>query len=194
MGIAFKPFLLRLVHLIFLPEKAWQNISQEEKNGRHVFISHAIPLLLISGAADFIFHLNQPEFNAVAYSWATIAFVFSVFGDSLSIAVVVRFVLLLSQNYNLNGTYSLFLKIVSYAITPFALVSALVKFFPELNILYILGFYSFYIFYKGLLAYFSFPEGRQTAFAMISILLIVVVFSVVGIFINIAASVLYSLI
>ena len=191
MHIPWLAFLRRMNGFIFSPVKTWQQVSHEPKSGKQVFTGYALPLLFISGFADFYYHLNMPDIQVEPYSLAVTAFIFSVVGDAFSITISAWFLALLGQNFRVNASYSVVLKILSYSITAFALVSALVKFFPAASILYILGFYSFYILFQGLNTFFTFPEDKKTAFVFISILLIVVVFSVTGILINVGASFLF---
>jgi hypothetical protein len=189
-----KSYLFRIIGFIFSPRKTWNEVKKESSSGISVFTGYVLPLLFISGLSDFFFHLNMPEVMADKYSWAVLAFVFSVLGDSASIFLSAYMLSLLGYNYKIEASYSQFLKIISYSITAFALVSALVKIVPELNILYFMGFYSFYILYVGLDRFFTFPENKKPAIVFISILLIIVIFSVVGILINFTASAVYSLI
>ena len=191
MHISVLAFLRRMIGLIFFPVKTWKQVSREPKSGKQVFTGYALPLLFISGFADFFYHLYMPDIEAERYSWAVAAFIFSVIGDAFSITISAWLLALLGQNFRLNASYSVLLKIVSYSITAFALVSTMVKFIPKASILYILGFYSFYILFQGLNTFFTFPEDKKTAFVFISFLLIVVVFSITGILINVGASFLF---
>jgi hypothetical protein len=130
-----KSYLFRIIGFIFSPRKTWNEVKKESSSGISVFTGYVLPLLFISGLSDFFFHLNMPEVMADKYSWAVLAFVFSVLGDSASIFLSAYMLSLLGYNYKIEASYSQFLKIISYSITAFALVSALVKIVPELNIL-----------------------------------------------------------
>ena len=192
MHFAVLDFLRRMAGFLFFPVKTWEQVSHESKPGSQVFTNYALPLLFISGFADFFYHLNMPDIHWERYSWAASAFILSIISDAFSIAISAWLLALLGQNFRLNASYSVLLKIVSYSITAFALVSAAVKFIPEAGILYILGFYSFYILFQGFNAFFIFPGDKKTSFVFISILLFIVVFSITGILIQVGVTFLFS--
>ena len=135
--------LLRMKNLILSPREEWHTIHKLKKNTNEVLTEFSLPLIAMVSIATFLnYILNYQEVNfELAIKQATIAFT-ALFGGLYISYFIVR-VLLKKCNFSNDSNHAF--RIVGYASGLWYLITLIVSIIPELVLLHITSFYTFYI-------------------------------------------------
>src|SRR5690554_922084 len=139
MEVSVKQFGHKIKSLIIKPTAFWKNEKLQPNGVHQVFIGHFLPLVILSGAAEFIGQLNKVPglylvFPFMHFSRVIIQYVLVYFCSSFITNQMIR---------PFGGIMDLTAarKLTAYSLMPLMLVSIVTNLFPFFYILDVLSFY-----------------------------------------------------
>lgn len=178
-------FLIRSKNLIINPEAEWKVIASEDTKANAVMLHFVLPYLVLNFAASicggFIFS-DRWFFNPIGYALAQAITSFLVYIIVLYITPII--IKALGTSFGTETTQNNVFKLVAYSFTPAYIIGILVGLVPMLGVLGIVGLYSFYIMWHGFGALLKTPEDKKTGFFIVSILIIIGEYIVLGLILS----------
>lgn len=169
----------RVRQIILQPKDFWRSQRNEAGSQMEILVAHLLPLLLLASLAVFVgeFFSNVQFYAGTAVYLAVRKFVFFI----LFYFISVFFANQLMQT--LGGTKDIRLarKLMGYSITPFLLISLVTGLVPYLQDLNILGLYCFYLFWLGGKELVDMPEKKRDSYLMLTIMVNFFVYVFLGI-------------
>ena len=174
----------RVKNILITPKTEWTAIEGENTPHAKLFTTYVLPLAVIPAIAAFI------GYGLIGYSifgirvgsiglgirQAIIQFIVSAGGVYLT-AVIINF---LAENFGAKKNFDKAFSLVAYAYTPM-FIGGIFYILPSLSILASLaGIYGLYLLYIGLKPLMNSPEDKTTVYFVISLLAMIVVYSVLG--------------
>ncbi|HZH71162.1 MAG TPA: Yip1 family protein [Mariniphaga sp.] len=182
MEVSIKQFSNKIRHLIFKPTSFWKNEKLIPNGIQPLFLGHFLPLVLLTGAAEFFgqllkgsgFYLMYPLMRSMReIILYLLMYVFSVFLTQKLI-----------KPFEGKNHTSAVKKLITYSLMPVMLVSIVTSLFPFLYILDVLAFYSFFIFIVGVDELMEFPERKQTRYIVIALMGNLFIYSFLSLFLT----------
>ena len=177
----------RIKNILVSPKTEWQTIRAEKKPHVEVLTTYVLLLALIPALASFIgYGLIGKTVLGIkigGFGWglrhAIIQYVTMVGGVYLS-ALVINF---LADTFNARKNFDQAFSLVAYSYTPMFVGGVFYLFLSLTWLALIAGLYGLYLLYIGLAPMMKVPNEKQTAYFVVSLLVMIVVSAVLsGIF------------
>jgi hypothetical protein len=174
----------RVISIITKPKEEWLVINGETPNTNQIIMSYVLPLTLAGAAASFIgagiigrsflgVRFASINLGVVAAITALIVGIASVFVSSFIIDA-------LAPSFGSEKNMGRSMQLVAYSYTP-SFVGALLSFYPPIGIIgSLFGFYGLYLLWLGLPTMKKTPEDKQAGYFIVSLLVIIVAWIVIG--------------
>ncbi len=182
MEVSLKQIGNKVKAILIRPASFWKGERLEPTSMQQLFAGYFLPLLLLTGAAEFTgqllkgagFYLMYPLMRGMReIILFLLMYLVSVF---LSNQLIKAF----GGKKDLNTVR----RLVGFSMLPILLVSFVTNLFPFLYVLEILGFYSFFIFMAGAEELLFFPENKKNRYILITLFSNFFVFSFLSIFLS----------
>jgi hypothetical protein len=177
--MGLKKLFIRGQNLLFNPGAEFKLIKEERADLATVTKSYTLPVSAIVAI-----------FALIGSSYSTIALPVNSFLYVIINAIIVFFLLithtyisgraigLLGHNISSEVKSSRYFALAAYSQLPFFLVLAVIKLFPSLIFLVVLGFYSAFLFHTGTTILTRIPSSKRIQFTILSVLIIITSFIV----------------
>ncbi len=182
MEVSIKQIGNKVKTILIRPASFWKSERLEPTGMQQLFTGYFLPLVLLSGVAEFTgqlirgagFYLMYPLMRGMReIILYLLMYIVSVF---LANQLIKAF----------GGKRDLYAvrRLVGFSMLPILLVSFLTNLFPFLYVLEILGFYSFFIFMTGAEELLIFPDNKKSRYILITLFSNFFVFSFLSIFLS----------
>lgn len=179
----------RAKNIIISPAKEWQVIATEQPDTGKIISGYVLPLAGAAAIAAFIgygligfnagFGLRMRGIDWGIYHGLTI-----LVGALISVFVSSFVIDALAPSFGSEKDFGRSLQLVSYSYTP-AWVGGLLAVLPALAIVGSLaGLYGLYLLYLGMPALKKTPPDKHVGYFVVSLLVMIVVFIVIGLILN----------
>jgi hypothetical protein len=177
----------RAKNIIMTPKTEWAVIAAEEPNANSVFMSYALPLILLSAAASFIghgfiwgAHYGLGGLGGSAITWGIYSAVMVIVGGVLGVWLTAMVVNALAPSFGSEKSMGRAMQLVSYSYTP-AWIGGLLMIYPPLGIIgSLFGIYGLYLIYLGLPHTMKTPADKVVTYMVVTILALIVIYVIVG--------------
>ena len=174
----------RAKNIIMTPKTEWAVIAGEEANANGIFMSYALPLIILDAVAAFIGHAfiwgASHYGGGYAMSWGLYFALMSVVGGVLGVWLTAFVVNALAPNFGSEKNMGRAMQLVVYSYTPMW-VGGLLGIIPILGWLGMLfGIYGLYLIYLGLPHTMKTPADKVVTYMVITILALIVIYVIVG--------------
>jgi hypothetical protein len=156
----YKFFFRQIVLIIWSPRKAWSNISEEDRQARHIRNNLLFPLLLLVAICSFL--------GSIIFSNVALQPVYSVFIAAkyflLDLIVVYISALLyreIAKALDLPANFSLSFRIIVYSLIPFFICQMVSLMLESLAFVNILSLYGLWILWSGSEITFNPPDHKK---------------------------------
>jgi hypothetical protein len=156
----------RAYRLITQPDKTWREIKGESPEIRRLFVSYALPLMLLPLFSSIV-RVVMARSAFITFSFVTSLLLGALANYLLSAAALLLagwLVSVLAQYFSSKTDLAPAMKLVVYSLTPVWL-AALFNLVPRLAVLSSLGLYAAFLIYAGLPVMLETPPEKHTAFA-----------------------------
>ena len=187
----------RVKQILLKPKEEWEVISKEETPVMKMLTGYILPLSLIGVVAAFIGYgligIKMPWFGRIAsIEWgvySAITHFISVFAGVVLSGWIIS---ILAPSFGTKLSLDDGVKLVGYAYTP-VLIAAVFSIIPNLAILgSLLGLYGLFLLYIGFKPITKVAEDKVTGYFLVSLLVMIVVFFVLGLILAAIFTVGYS--
>lgn len=175
----------RAKNMILVPKAEWDIINGEQPDNAKVITGYVLPLAGLAAVAAFIGYgfigMDAGFFRIKGVNWgiyqAANALIMGILGVFISAFVIDALAPSFASEKNMGRSVQL----VAYAYTP-AWVGGLLNVFPALAFIGALfGLYGLYLLYLGLPKMKKTPEDKQLSYFIVSLLVMIAVYVVIGI-------------
>ena len=172
----------RVKNVLVSPKTEWQAIEAENAPHAKVFTTYVVPLALIPAVAAFIgygligYSVSGLHFASIGFGirQAIIQYVLMLGGTYLTAFIIDALAVNFGAQKDFNRAFSL----VAYAYTPMFL-AGIFYILPLLaGIALLAGLYGLYLLYIGLQPMMKVPSEKQTAYFIVSLIVMVVVWGI----------------
>jgi hypothetical protein len=174
----------RIQNILLKPKAEWEVIDGEPATIQSLFLNYACVLAAIPAIALIIGGLFPICVLGVCYSRSPISVVLGgvvYYVASLAGTYVIGMIInMLAPNFGGQQNQIQAMKVAVYSFTA-SWLAGIFSIWPPLALLGILGFYSFYLLFVGLPPLMKSPADKSLGYTIVSILLGIVVFLVIGI-------------
>lgn len=175
----------RVKDILFKPKETWMEIKAESTGIKELYTSYALILAAIPPIATFI-GMSLLGFSFFAFSYrlsigwgishAVVTYILSLVG----LYVVALIIDALAPNFGSQKNLVQAMKVAVYSWTP-SWIAGVLMIIPALSPLaMLLSLYSLYLFYVGLPVLMETPPDKALGYVIVTILVSVVVFIVIG--------------
>jgi len=176
----------RAKNIIMTPKTEWAVIAAEEPNANKVFMSYALPLILLSAAASFIghaffwgAHYGLGGLGGSAITWGIYSAVMVIVAGVLGVWLTAMVVNALAPSFGSEKNMGRAMQLICYSYTP-AWIGGLLMIYPPLGIIgSLFGLYGLYLIYLGLPYTMKTPTDKVITYEVISIIVLVIIYAVV---------------
>jgi hypothetical protein len=184
----------RVKNILITPKTEWEVIKNEQTSTADLFTKYAMILAVIPVIATIIgFSIIGVSFGfGVAFKWPFSASllhgVVSYILNLVSIYVIALIVDALAPSFGSTKNLDASLKVVLYSYTA-SFVAGIFMIIPMLSWLALLvSLYSFYLMYLGLKIVKDTPEDKLAGYLVVTILISIVIYVVIGFIVNAIAA------
>lgn len=173
----YKNIFTRSKNLLIDPSSEFKRIAEEDSHvasinrGYAMTVSLLIAVLALIGSA--ISHISDP-INSLLYVVINAVIVFLLMFTHIYISG--KTITLLGRNIAVDDRQSNYYALSAYSQLPFFLVLGLLKLFPTLIFLILLGFYSGLLFHAGTTVMTRIPSGKKIQFTVLAMLIMITSF------------------
>lgn len=169
----------RAKNILLTPEKEWSVVATEPADTNKLITGYAVPLAALAALAAFIGYGLITTGGSVKLG---LYYAINVFLTGLvSVYVTALVIDMLAPSFDAEKNFGRSLQLVTYSFTPIW-IGGLLTLFPPLAIVGLLvGLYGLYLMYIGLAKLKSAPADKVTGYFVVSILVTIVVYIVIGI-------------
>ncbi len=180
----------RVKQIILKPKDFWRSQREEPGGQMEILFAHILPLLLLACLAVFIgeFFSNVQFYAGSAVYKSLRKLVFFV----LFYFISVFFTNQLMQTFGGTKDIRLARKLMGYSITPFLLIALVTGLVPYLQDLNIMGLYCFYLFWLGGKELVDMPAKKLDSYLMLTITVNFFVYVFLGIALSAITSIFVS--
>lgn len=161
----------RIRNILLFPKWEWKVINLEKRTLKEAFVSYALPLIIAGSVSQFIgsflYVKNVLDIDAYRFSLPLIHAGYFIFIQVVAVMLTTVFVYGLSGSFNSVRDYSKAGKLVIYSFTPVFLLYILANLHNSLTFMLLPGYYSAFLFWKGLPELLQTPKAKQPAFVLI---------------------------
>ena len=182
MELSFSKIVAQIREVIFNPKEFWISVKNENKGTIQLLTGYFLPILIIVAIAVFL-----GEFFRSAHFYMGYAVLKALREIILFVLVYLSSVFFTKELMKTFGTeknVKAAQLLVIYSSTPFLIVSVVTGLFPFLYVLDILGIYSFYIFWTGVIELLDIPSPKRSSYSIITILVNFFMFSFLSVFLS----------
>ena len=139
----YRNLVLRIRNIVLNPQEEWRNIHAQRKSISEVLSEFSLPLIALVTLATFLNYIfNHQGVNfELALKQAAVVFT-ALFGGLYLSFLLVKMIL---PRYQFSGDANYAFRLVGYASGLWYVITLLTTIIPELVILHLASFYSFYI-------------------------------------------------
>ena len=174
----------RAKNIIMTPKTEWAVIASEEPNANAIYTGYVLPFLVVNAACAFIGHAfiwGSGHYGDFAMRWGIYNAMLTLIGGSLGVWLTAMVVNALAPSFGSEKNMGRAMQLVAYSYTP-AWVGGLLMIFPPLGwIGSLFGLYGLYLIYLGLPHVMKTPADKVVTYMVISILVLIGIYIVVGI-------------
>ncbi len=176
--------LMRVSDLLLYPGREWTTIANEENSRRTIFLRFVFPLLclivvlFIIGSGLYASRFEY-SFNYVVGHIATLL-ISLIGGLYLSSYIITEVMGRIAGSRNHDKTFAL----VAYSAGATYLVIAIVELFPFFKELTILGFYSCYLYWRGVPHIINILEQKRMIYCILSFIIMGIIYLLMFYFIG----------
>jgi hypothetical protein len=144
----YRNLVLRIKNLILNPAAEWLNIHSQKKSINEVLSEFALPLMAMVTLATFLnYIINHQGVNfELALKQAAVIFT-ALFGGLYLSYLLVKLIL---PRYQFSGDADYAFRLVGYGSGLWYVITLITTIVPELIVLHLASFYSFYIIWSGI--------------------------------------------
>jgi hypothetical protein len=180
-------FLARAMNMILSPAREWRVIAEEKRTMRSLLGRYVIPMALIPAIACFIGYglvgANGILFRMSGPYWG-ISMALNSFITSLAVYFLGTILIdKLAPGFGASRDPGRSAQLVAYSYTP-AWLAGIFYALPGWQQGVVLGLYSVYIFYVGLLEIKPLPEDQRVAYTVVSAVLLITIRFLVGLLLS----------
>ncbi len=179
----------RAKNIILNPSKEWEVIKTENISNSDLFTKYAMILAAIPAVCGFIgYSLFSVSYGLFSYkisvgssiTWAILQYILNLGG----VYVLALIIDALAPTFGCTKDLNAALKIVVFSYTPAWLIGVF-NLFPVLSIIVLLGsIYSLILLYMGLERVKSVPKDKMVGYFIVTIIVAIVVYFIIGAIIN----------
>lgn len=174
----------RAKNMIVQPAKEWNVISMETPHANQIITGYVLPLAGATAIAAFIGYafigVNMLGIRISGLDWGIYQALTVLAGAFISVYITAIIIDALAPSFGSEKNFNRSLQLVAYAFTP-AWVGGLLSIIPAIAFLGALfGLYSLYLLYIGLPKLKKTPADKQTGYFVVSLIVCIVVYMVVG--------------
>jgi len=179
----------RAKNIILNPSKEWEVIKTENISNSDLFTKYAMILAAIPAVCGFIgYSLFSVSYGLFSYkisvgssiTWAVLQYILNLGG----VYVLALIIDALAPTFGCTKDLNAALKIVVFSYTPAWLIGVF-NLFPVLSIIVLLGsIYSLILLYMGLERVKSVPKDKMVGYFIVTIIVAIVVYFIIGAIIN----------
>ncbi len=190
MSTNFSDIFSRVKQIILQPKDFWRSQRDEEGGQMEILVAHVLPLLLLASLSVFIgeFFSNIQFYAGSAVYKSLRKFVFFL----LFYFISVFFTNQLLPTFGGAKDIRLARILMGYSITPFLMISVVTGLVPYLQDLNIVGLYCFYLFWLGGKELVYLPEKKRDSYLMLTIMVNFFVYVFLGIVLSAITSIFVS--
>jgi len=184
----------RVKNILITPKTEWEVIKNEQSSTADMFTKYAMILAVIPVIATIIgFSIIGVSFGfGVAFKWpfssSLLHGVVSYILNLVSIYVIALIIDALAPSFGSTKNLDASLKVVLYSYTA-SFVAGIFMIIPMLSWLALLvSLYSFYLMYLGLKIVKDTPEDKLAGYLVVTILISIVIYVVIGFIVNAIAA------
>lgn len=165
----------RIRYIILQPSRTWEKIKTDTLSEKELFTGILVPFSVLVAICSFLgsFFVYNPE-DTFSLSFVLLDSLISfivVFLESYFASLIINE---LAGTFQPEGSRIQIYKLVIFSQVPFYLLLAVTKLFPQLLLLLILGFYSFYLFWTGSGILLKVEENKRRQFVILSSLIMII--------------------
>lgn len=190
----------RVSGIITKPKEEWEKVNSETPNIQSIIITYILPLAIISGICTLTGYayigLNKDYGfigTVVQKGWSTgiQAGIISVLSSVIAVFVSAYIINVLSSSFKSEQNLGRSVQLVSYSFTP-AWIGGIFAILPSLGwIGTLLGLYGLYLLYLGLMPLMKTPKKQALGYLIVSILVIIVSYILIGLILTPVISVFF---
>lgn len=179
----------RAKNIIVTPKTEWQTISNEEPNPQAIITTYVLPLAAVAAIAAFVGYafigFNAGfGFRIKGTNWGLYQGLSVLIGAIVGVLLSSFIIDILAPSFGSEKNMGRSIQLVSYAYTP-AWVGGILAIYPPLAIIGSLaGIYGLYLLYLGLPVMKKTPADKHGSYFVVSLLVLIAVFVVVGLIIG----------
>jgi hypothetical protein len=181
MTMDINAFINRTKNLIVKPEEEWKVIESEDTKPGAIMMNFVLPYLVLGFVATLLgsyLFAGRWIFNPLGYAIATAVTSFVVYIIVLYVTPII--IKALGSSFGTEVSQEKAFKLMAYSFVPSYLIAIVTGLFPVVSILGIAGLYSLYIFWHGFGSLLHTPEDKKVGFYIVSILIIIGEYVVLG--------------
>jgi hypothetical protein len=188
MNIDTGKIISRVKAVLFDPPNAWTSIKAEQATIKELYLNYFLVLAALPPLCGFlgnvIFGVTLPFIGTIhppffsALGGALFRYVLSL-GGMYVLALILQFV---AKNFSGNPDLSNTFKLAAFSYVP-AYVFGVLGIMPGFVAMIggLLSLYSIYVFWTGVTPMTDVPEGKKIPFTIVSAILAIIVFAVIGV-------------
>lgn len=174
----------RAKNIIVAPAKEWDVISQETPDTGKIITGYVLPLAAVAAIAGFIGYsfigIDTGFLKMKGINWGIYQAVSVLVGALLSVFVSAFVIDALAPSFKSEKNMPRSVQLVAYSFTP-AWIGGILTIFPAIAVIGALfGLYGLYLLYIGLPKLKKTPAENHTTYFIVSLLVIIAVYFVVG--------------
>ncbi len=194
-------FFQRVINIITKPKQEFNVIAGETTDAGKLFITYALPLMLIPAIAQLIgLGLIGKKFGVGFFSttiirsweWGMSTAITSFLGTIISVFVVAFIIDALATYFGSEKNFNRSFQLVVYSFTP-SWVAGIFYVFPFLGIITILaGLYGLVLLYIGIAPMKKTPTDKVTVYFIVALVVAIVISIIVGLIMAAVSEAIYS--
>lgn len=173
----------RAKNIIVTPKTEWAVIAAEEPNTNAIFTGYVLPFLVVNAVCAFIGHAliwGGSHYGDFAMKWGIYNAMLTLIGGLLGVWLTAMIVNALAPSFGSEKNMGRAMQLVAYSYTP-AWIGGLLMIFPPLSWVGMLfGIYGLYLIFLGLPHTMKTPADKVVTYMVISILVLIAVYVVIG--------------
>jgi hypothetical protein len=175
----------RVKQILLQPKEEWEVIAKEETPMMKMITSYVLPLSLIGVVASFIgfglIGIKVPFFGRMAtIEWGFYSAITHIVTVLVGVVLSGYIISVLAPSFGTKLSLDEGVKLVGYSYTPI-LIAAVFSIIPNLAILgSLIGLYGLFLLYMGFKPITKVTEDKLTGYFLVSLLVMIVVFFVLG--------------
>ncbi len=139
----YRNLVIRIKSIVLNPQKEWINIHAQKKTINEVLTEFSLPMIALVSLATFLNYIFNHQGVNFELALKQAAVIFTALFGGLYLSYLLVKVLLPRYQFSGNADYAF--RLVGYASGLWYVITLITSIIPELIILHLASFYSFYI-------------------------------------------------